>query len=182
MHASWRALQAAPGRIACLLAQARHEACIAAASNALRLAAALGDVVTQLQLFDRLSSAFDATAQFDQALRACRKQVRLARAHGMAYYAAYGAWNQCHPLVRLDHAPAAARLMAFARQLWTKQFGPLDGDDEGYVDQVRREVAERIGAARLRTEWVRGEALAARDAWALAAGLGTDGEADAKSN
>jgi predicted ATPase len=177
-----RALQAAPGRAACLLAQARHEACIAAASNALRLAAELGDVVTQLQLFDRLSSAFAATGQFDQALQACRKQVRLARAHGMAYYAAYGAWNQCHPLVRLDHAPAAARLMAFARQLWTKQFGPLDSDDEGYVEQVRREVAERIGAARLRTEWVRGEALTAREAWALAAGLGTDGEADAKSN
>jgi hypothetical protein len=100
----------------------------------------------------------------------------------MAYYAAYGAWNQCHPLARLDHAPPAARLMAFARQLWTKQFGPLDSDDEGYVDQVRREVAERIGAARLRTEWVRGEALMAREAWALAAGLGTDGEADATSN
>jgi hypothetical protein len=177
-----RALQAAPGRVACLLVQARHQACIAAASNALRLAAELGDVVTQLQLFDRLSSAFDATGQFDRALQACRQQVRLARVHGMAYYAAYGVWNQCHPLVRLNHAPAAARLMAFARQLWTKQFGPLGSDDEAYVDQVRREVAERIGSARLRSEWVRGEALTAREAWALAAGLGTDGEADAVSN
>jgi predicted ATPase len=177
-----RTLQAAPGRVACLLLQAHHEASIAAASNALRLAAELGDVVTQLQLFDRLSSAFDATGQFDRALQACRRQVRLARVHGMAYYAAYGAWNQCHPLVRLDHAPAAARLMAFARQLWTKQFGPLDSDDEAYVDQVRREAAERIGAARLRAEWVRGEALTAREAWALAAGLGADGQADATSN
>ncbi len=176
-----RALQAAPGRIACLLVQARHEEVIAAASAALRSATELGDVVTRLQLFDRLSSSFDATHRFDEALQACRQQVRLARAHGMAYYAAYGAWNQCHPLVHLDRPHAAARLMAFARQIWTKQFGPLDSDDEGYVDQVRHDVAERIGAAQLRTEWLRGEALAPREAWALAAGLGTDGDADAGS-
>jgi predicted ATPase len=174
-----RALQAAPGRIACLLAQARHEDVIAAASAALHAATELGDVVTQLQVFDRLSSSFDATDRFDEALQACRQQVRLARTHGMAYYAAYGAWNQCHPLVRLDRPRAAARLMAFARRLWTRQFGPLDSDDEGYVDQIRRRVAARIGAAKLRTEWVRGEAMTPHEAWALAAGLGTDAEPDA---
>jgi predicted ATPase len=169
-----RTLQAVPGRVACLLAQARHDEVIAAASDALRAATELGDVVTRLQLYDRLSSSFEAGDRFDEALHACRQQVRLARAHGMAYHAAYGAWNQCHALVRLDRPHAAARLMAFSRRLWTQQFGPLDSDDECYVDQVRRLVAQRIGAAQLRTEWARGEAMAPRDAWALAAGQGAD--------
>lgn len=172
-----RALQAVPGRVACLLMQARHDEVIAVASDTLVLATELGDVVTRLQLYDRLSSAFDASGEFPRALQACRQQVRLARSHGMAYYAAYGAWNQCHPLVCLDHAETAARLMAFARAIWTREFGPLDADDEAYVERVREAAVERIGAARWRTEWVRGEALAPREGWALAAAPGANSKA-----
>jgi predicted ATPase len=163
-------LLALPGRTACLLAQGRYREVVAVASAGEQLAAKLGDVVTRLQLFDRLSSAHEASGHFDRALLACQRQTRLARAHGMAYFIAYGAWNQCFPLTQLGQPETAARLMAFARRYWVEQFGPLSADDECYIERVRECVKSQTGQRRWRLLWARGEALAVRDGIELASG------------
>ena len=164
------AVLALPGRVACLLKQQRYRELIAVATKGQQRAAELGDIVTQLQLFDRLSNAYEATGQPERALQACQSQTRLALKRGLHYYAAYGAWNQCHPLAQLNQSDLAARLMAFGEQYWVLQFGALEASDLAYVDRVRQLALGQIGAARLRSAWTLGRKLSVHSALELAAG------------
>ena len=140
---------ALPGRVACLLKQQRYRELIAVATKGQQRAAELGDIVTQLQLFDRLSNAYEATGQPERALQACQSQTRLAQ---------------------LNQSDLAARLMAFGEQYWVLQFGALEASDLAYVDRVRQLALGQIGAARLRSAWTLGRKLSVHSALELAAG------------
>ena len=158
---------ALPGLVACRMARQDWHGALRLARAAERRAEKTGDVVTRLQLHDRIAVSCEALGDDLGALGACRSQVRLAQTQGLAYYVAYGLWNQCPPLARLGRAEPAALLMAHAAQLWQTRFGALDADDERVVDDVRARVEAQLGTARCASLWTRGARLTDRDAAAL---------------
>jgi hypothetical protein len=83
---------------------------------------------------------------------------------------AYAAWNQCRPLARLRQPETATRLMAFAMNHWTAQFGPLAPEDMRYVRNVRRLARAQLGAVAEAALWEQGLQLPLGQAMALAEG------------
>jgi predicted ATPase len=160
-------LHALPGRTACLMAEARWSEAQAVAAAGEKQAQELGDVATQLQLCSRLATCQEALRHFGDALHTSQRQVRQARAHGMAYHVAYGLWNQGRPLARLRRPDDAALLMAYSSRYWVEQFGPLNAADTRSVARVRRLVATQVGVARLEALWSQGLALAETEALRL---------------
>lgn len=165
-------LLALPGRAACLLLQQRFREAAAMAAAGEDLADRLGDVVTQAQLLNRLANAHEGLGQFEPALAATQREVRLTHQHGSRYFLAFALWNQPQALLRLRRFDEAAQLMAFARVYWLRQSPALSADDEAHVLNLRRSVELELGAARCNALWERGAALSDRAAIALASGEG----------
>ena len=167
-------LLALPGRAACLLLTERFREAIAVSTAGERLAAALGDVMTQIQLVNRIVNAHESLGELESALAASQREVQLAHAHGSRYFLAFALWNQPPLLARLQRAEDAALLMAFARVYWLRQLPVLSADDEAHVQRVQRQVDAALGAARCKLLWARGEALADGEAIAIASGPSRD--------
>ena len=173
------AVLALPGRTACLLHERRFAEVIAVSLKGDEETAALGAVVTRLQLFDRLSNAYDGLGRYAEAVQACQRQTRLALRHGLLYYGAYGAWNQLHGLAQSGSHVRAAQLLAFSCAYWERAVGELTGADRLYADRVGAMLREALGERRWRTEEAHGRALTVRAALELAAGRGADPDSPA---
>lgn len=169
------AAQAAPGLTARLLWQGRFAVVVQRAKAALAVARRQGDVVTEMQLYDRLSNAYLGTGQPDLAIAACRTQCGLARDRGLAMFASYGAWNQCEALLALlpprdCDAELAIVLLAFSRRIWSDGAARINLRDERYGQRIRAAAAERLGAARAGDLWRGGLRLPLARGMALATG------------
>jgi predicted ATPase len=164
------ALLALPGRASCLLRAKKFRETIAVAGKGEVLAEQLGDVTTQLQLFDRISESHFGLGQYDKALRVCQRQTRLARRKGLHFYAAFGAWNQCQSMIHLNQFELAVQLMAFASQYWVQRLAPLTDADHIYIKDMRSAAEGHLGAERVRREWARGLALSPWEGLNLASG------------
>jgi predicted ATPase len=163
-------LLALPGRAACLLKTNRLRETVAMASAGERSAAELGDIVTRLQMLNRLLLAQEELGELDAALAVSQRTVRLAHQHGSRYFLAFEIWNQPMLLAKLQRFEPAALLMPYASEYWRRHMRPVSADDETHMARVRALCEQALGTARCRALWERGSGLADAEALRLAAG------------
>lgn len=164
------ALDAEAGRLGACLGARRFAEVAQQVPPLLQEAAALHHVALELSLLNRLGVALEGLRRWRQALDVYQRMVRTARRHGMAYHAALGMWNQCQPLLRLRRPHEALRLMAFSALYWQARFGPLTGDDQRYLAEVREGAEARLGPPAAAAAWREGESLPVAEGLVLACG------------
>jgi predicted ATPase len=127
------------------------------------------DSTADLMCVANLSGILAAEQErWPDAAAAYRQCLRLAWVEHSRYWLGMAFWNLPRSLGRAGHLAVAARLMSFGARFWARNFGALDATDVAFVAEVRRRIAERLGAATTDALWSAGEALSLPDAVELA--------------